>query len=1116
MFLLKQATHRMLIQHDADIGHRFVPNQKARLTNEAGGFFVTTNSNGFRSDTEFVKRKGDRPRLLMFGDSYTAGDNVSNGDRYSDQLASLRGCEVFNFGISGSGTDQHLLAFRKFAKNIEADAVILCVQIDSFHRIQTAYRPSIDRVTGRQVKVPKPFFELIDGSLQLRQVPVPIDRPEEGPDGSTTQGKRDDNLLQKAHDLYSLIPGLKELRNSSLLSDAGSRLITEFKRLRGHHPYPDILSDQTSGWKLMEAILRQFIAEVQPLPVIIFPIPTRDFYLVGMEPVYQALFEKLDDPQNNVHVGDVSTLLGKLPYQERLKLSFEQGGHFTPYANRLVAEQMDEFLTSRGIALSTVSTASGHRCSEQQSGVNSTDTQPSDDQYILGISCFYHNSAAALIRNGEIVAAAEEERFSRVKNDRRFPHQAINFCLEQGGINQDGLSAVAFYDDSALTFERILHSLMAIDENSARKMWNAIVPDWARTKLHFPKLVREYLQFEGPILQGNHHRSHAASCFYPSPFDSAAIITIDGVGEWATASIAHGNGNSIEMLREMTFPNSLGLLYSAFTYFTGFKVNSGEYKMMGLAPYGRPIYTQQILENIVNLHEDGSIELNMEYFSFLHDVRTTSEKFDELFGGPRRDPESRITQREMDMARSIQDVTEQAIIRMARHARKITGETRLCLAGGVALNCVANGKLLREGVFDEIWIQPAAGDSGCALGVALDAWHTYYRQPRLERTELSNQGGSYLGPEFSSDEIKGFLDTHGYSYRELKDPERNEFLARQLADGKVVGHFSGRLEFGPRSLGARSILGDVRNTEMQTTLNLRIKYRESFRPFAPAVLAERISDYFDIDHESPYMLLVAPVQKERQIAPLVDGTPNTEDLLPIVRQLRSDIPAVTHVDYSARIQSVRREHHAQFYDLIKQFEQNTGYGVLVNTSFNVRGEPIVCTPYDAYRCFMRTEMDVLALGNCILVKSDQPQWPEGKGEGLENEDVCAVAQVEQKDGYHQEIDKLFDSAFWPSVRTARRQGLGLIAAENRSHQTSTWEEVSSVDSQGKEYEFAPALFRRDASPSEIASAIASRWRDQPSGKFLEPMLAKILRVASMHKIDDEQAAEVSESVYVMF
>ncbi len=437
-----------------------------------------------------------------------------------------------------------------------------------------------------------------------------------------------------------------------------------------------------------------------------------------------------------------------------------------------------------------------------------------------------------------------------------------------------------------------------------------------------------------------------------------------------------------------------------------------------------------------------------------------------LFGGPRRDPESRITRREMDLARSIQEVTEMSLLRMARHARQLTDESRLCLAGGVALNCVANGKLLREGIFDDLWIQPAAGDSGCASGAALDVWHNYLGHDRTTPGPLSAQGGSYLGPEFSTDEIKAYLDTHGFPFQEMDDEQRNDFLSQQLADGKVVGHFSGRLEYGPRSLGARSILGDVRNTEMQTTLNLRIKYRESFRPFAPAVLRERVNDYFEMTGESPYMLLVAPVKEQRRLEPTItdDGTADGEDLLPIVRQLRSDIPAVTHVDYSARIQTVRREHHHQFYDLIKRFEQQTGYGVVVNTSFNVRGEPIVCTPYDAYRCFMRTEMDVLALGNCILLKPDQPAWPEGKGEGLESEDIVAIASTENQDAHHRQIDPLFDRVFWPACQRAKSAGLGLLDPVDGASQDSCWHDVSDHIVQPRDFEFDSVLLESSGPP----------------------------------------------------
>lgn len=1111
MFLLQQSTHRMLIQHDSDVGHRFVPNLRARVPNENGGYFVVTNSSGFRSDIEFQNAKTGKSRILMFGDSYTAGDNVSNADRYSDKLAAMSGAEVFNYGVSGTGTDQNLLIARKFAKDVEADVAVICVYIDSFHRIQVSHRPAIDRVTGNQVMVPKPYFELADGQLVLNQVPVPIERLQASDSSDKEHNKRADVWLNRLHSVYENVPGLKQLRESELVSDKASRLITEFRRVRGQHPYPDILSNDTPGWLLMKAILEEFIAELQPLPVVIFPIPTRDFYEIGMEPVYQSLFEQLDDPANGVHVGDVSTQLISLPYEQRTKLTHQVGGHFTAMANEIVAKSMKEFLIERDL-LKRETPENG-----EQASVPTVDhaTNPVTKQnYILGISAFYHNSAAALLCDGKIVAAAEEERFSRVKNDRRFPSNAVNFCLEQAGINQNDLSAIVFYDDSSLTFERINHGLMSIDKQSAKKMWDTIIPEWVCNKLHFPRLVREHLQYEGVILQGNHHRSHAASCFYPSPFESAAILTIDGVGEWATATIGRGNGSEIEILKEMRFPHSLGLLYSAFTHFTGFKVNSGEYKMMGLAPYGRPIYAQKILDNIVDVKDDGSIELNMEYFSFLNDVSTTSGKFDELFDGPRRKPESRITRREIDIASSIQAVTEQIILKMARHAQELTGEKNLCLAGGVALNCVANGHLLRENIFDDIWIQPAAGDSGCALGVALDAWHTYFGNPRGEIKQHSVQGGSYLGPSFSPDEIQAFLETHGYPYQRLIGDDRNKVLAKVIDDGKVIGHFSGRLEYGPRSLGARSIIGDARNTEMQVTLNLRIKYRESFRPFAPAVLQERVSDYFELDRDSPYMLLVAPVKKERRLPFDSEKLANTEDLLPVVREPRSDLPAITHVDYSARVQTIRKEHHPVFYDLVKQFEKKTGCGVVVNTSFNVRGEPIVCTPFDAYRCFMRTEMDVLALGDFILIKEDQPEWPEGRGEGLENEDITTATIRQTPEPIRSALDQVFERDFWPVAQRLKQQGSVLIKTDMHQRE-SAWTPVSPPADWKQLFEFSSAFDAKSPDNVEFANAILARWQGRLEASEIKEAMVKMMQIG-IANLSIEETEELPESVYVMF
>jgi carbamoyltransferase len=594
---------------------------------------------------------------------------------------------------------------------------------------------------------------------------------------------------------------------------------------------------------------------------------------------------------------------------------------------------------------------------------------------ILGISAFYHDSAAALIRDGEIVAAAQEERFSRKKHDSRFPVNAVRYCLAEAGLQGQGVDAVAFYDKPINKFVRILETYFTVAPSGLKSFMMA-VPLWLKQKLWIPLEIEVALEKCGvkmpdEVYFPEHHESHAASAFFPSPFENAAILTLDGVGEWATSTMGHGRGNTIEIFDELRFPHSLGLLYSAFTYFTGFRVNSGEYKLMGLAPYGQPTYTDAILKNLLDLRDDGSFRLNMEYFGYLDKLTMTNEKFEKLFGGPARTAETEISQREMDIAASIQKVTEEIVLRMARHIHQRTGEKFLCLAGGVALNCVANGRLLREGPFQDIWIQPAAGDAGGSVGAALAVWHLVKKQPRTADGVHDKMKGAYLGPVFEDDEVQAFLDSRGYSYRKLSAEEWAPTIAGVMASEHVVGLLQGRMEFGPRALGGRSIVGDARSPKMQSVMNLKIKYRESFRPFAPTCLAERVSDYFELDRPSPYMLLVAQVKKERCKGIEESKTLSIRDR---INQIRSDIPAITHVDYSARIQTVARETNARYYDLIKAFEKQTGYGVIINTSFNVRGEPIVCTPEDAYRCFMRTEMDYLVLGSFLLDKKTQPPW----------------------------------------------------------------------------------------------------------------------------------------------
>jgi carbamoyltransferase len=596
--------------------------------------------------------------------------------------------------------------------------------------------------------------------------------------------------------------------------------------------------------------------------------------------------------------------------------------------------------------------------------------------HILGISAYYHDSAAALLRNGEIVAAAQEERFTRKKHDPQFPKRAVEYCLNEGGLAVTDLDYIVFYDKPLVKFERLLETYFSYAPNGIRSFL-AAMPIWLKEKLYLKATLKDEFSKLGAckksalpsLLFAGHHQSHAASAFYPSPFERAAILCLDGVGEWATTTAWLGRNNTLEPLWEIDFPHSLGLLYSAFTYYTGFKVNSGEYKLMGLAPYGEPKYVDLIYDKLLDLKEDGTFRLDMQYFNYCTGLTMTNAKFDALFGGAARAAETRMTQREMDIAASIQVVTEEVVLRLARTLHKETGEENLCLAGGVALNCVANGRVLREGPFKQIWVQPAAGDAGGALGAATVAWHEFEGKPRTV-VPGDAMRGSYLGPRFGDAEIQRALDAAGAKYVRLPDEELFEKLAAILEDENVVGWFQGRMEFGPRALGARSIIGDARSAKMQSVMNLKIKYRESFRPFAPSVLAERVSDYFDLDTASPYMLIVAPVREDLRLS----LTDEQQKLFGIdkLNLKRSQLPAITHVDYSARVQTVHAETNPRYHGLLSAFERRTGCGVLVNTSFNVRGEPIVGSPEDAYRCFMRTEIDYLVVENFLLAKSDQP------------------------------------------------------------------------------------------------------------------------------------------------
>ncbi|RJP28957.1 MAG: hypothetical protein C4533_03960 [Candidatus Omnitrophota bacterium] len=586
---------------------------------------------------------------------------------------------------------------------------------------------------------------------------------------------------------------------------------------------------------------------------------------------------------------------------------------------------------------------------------------------ILGISCFYHDSAAALVIDGQIIAAVQEERFTRKKHDSSFPLNSIKWCLEFAGISINEIDYIVFYEKPFIKFERILETALSYAPLGIRQFMQAM-PLWLKQKLWIPEIIKKQLEFNGQILFVNHHESHAASAFYPSPYDEAAFLTMDGVGEWDTVSFGRAKGNNLDIISTIRFPHSLGLLYSAFTYYLGFKVNSGEYKVMGLAPYGKPLYKRLILDNLIDLKDDGSFRLNLKYFGYCYGLKMTNRRFDRLFGKNPRKPESEITQRDMDIAASIQSVTEEVMLKMAGHVHKVTGLDKLCLAGGVALNCVGNARILNDGPFKAVWVQPASGDAGAALGAALFIWYKYLKNNRQATAGIDAQKASLLGPGYNQEDIKRSLDEAGADYQRYEPGQISDMVSDLVMNGKVVGWFQGRLEFGPRALGARSIIADPRSADMQSKLNKKIKYRESFRPFAPSVIEEKAGEWFEIKCKSPYMLFIAKVNNNKRI---VDNTGKELEGIGLLKNLRSVIPAVTHVDYSARIQTVARQDNDIYYDLIDKFFRKTGCPVLINTSFNVRGEPLVCSPADAYRCFMNTEMDYLAIGNYILDKAKQ-------------------------------------------------------------------------------------------------------------------------------------------------
>jgi carbamoyltransferase len=1080
-------THRQIITFNNDLGHLYVPNLKARLIDESGGYYIKTNSLGFRSNIEFKKEK-KKKRILFFGDSNTAADGVSNENRYSDLLAKYFDAEVFNFAVSGTGTDQQYLTWKKYAKDIQADLIVIGSLVENIERNKVEFRQTINSFSKEATLTSKPYFKLENEKLILQNYPV---KKFKGKIENISKNKVQWSIPENNKLLYFLV---NFVRKNFVYKFLNKKYSKKFILLRSslirnfYQPFKDYKNPNSKGYKITKAIFEKFTNEAASIPIIIMPIPTYHYYFDGAKPIYQNFYKLFENIKKKIFVFDPLSEIKNLNFEEKSELCLKNDkAHFSIFGHQLLANFLKKKVKELNIFRDTNNF-------EKKSTTNITKIK---SIYVLGISAFYHDSAATLIKDGKIISAAQEERFTRKKNDQSYPKYSINYCLEEAGIEPKDLSAVIFYDNAYLSLERIAWNYLETFPRSI-KNWNKYMPRWLTYKLFVPKLIRKNLKYEGKILHNEHHRSHLASAFYPSPFQNSAILTVDGVGEWATASIGVGEGNKIKMIKEMLYPDSVGLLYSAFTQFLGFKVNSGEYKMMGLAPYGKPIYSDLILNKLINLAKDGSIKINQEYFSYLDGDVMTNKNFAKLFKCNPRKPESKITQKEMDIACSIQRVIEKIVLKMATYAKEITGQENLCLSGGVALNCVANGFLLRANIFKNIWIQPASGDAGSSLGSALDAYYTYFNKSREIREDgISSQLGSLLGPSYKNEEIKSYLESVDQFYHFFENNnDRNKIIAKKIKEGKVVGLFLGRTEFGPRALGSRSIVADPRSKDMQTKLNVKIKFRESFRPFAPAIISEETKNYFDMKTESPFMMLVAPITKNKRVS---YKKTNSDNMLEIVKKVKSQIPAVTHVDYSARIQTVNKNINNDFYQIIEEFNRQTGCPILINTSFNVRGEPIVNSPQDAHRCFMKTNMDLLVLENFIIEKDNNIEIQKQPSNKKKTVTVKKNLNFLRKD-----LIKIYSQ-------------LKNINVKKYYHQSSGWHDSNQPENIKKIFEITDELDREIVDPAKMSKEILYHWKNK---KFALDMKIIIFNLINLSKKIDQAnintSNEISKNVYEMF
>ena len=1078
-------THRQIIAFNKEIGHSYTPNLKARLIDNNGGYYIKTNSSGFRSNIEFKKRK-EKKRILFFGDSNTAADGVSNEDRYSDLLGEYFDAEIFNYAISGTGTDQQYLIWEKYARDVQADLIIIGTLVENIERNKVQFRETIDYFTKKKTLTSKPYFNIVNGNLKLENFPI---KKFDGNFSLINKDKVQWSIPLDKELLYRTINFLRNnqfFQNISEKHESKSEFIRSFLIKNFYQPHKDYKKKKSNGYQLMKKIIEKFIYSIKDTPIILMPIPTYHYYFDEAKPIYQDFFKSFENKEKKIFVIDLLDDLKKLNRNEKKLLPLKDDkAHFSKHGHEVIAKHLKDKIEILNLDVQ-------FKKNKIQNKIENKTDKPT---YVLGISAFYHDSAATLIKDGEIVSAAQEERFSRKKNDQSFPRFAINYCLEEAGINSNDLEAIVFYDNAYLTLERIMWSCLKTAPYSM-KSWNKFIPRWLSYKLFIPDLIRKNLNYRGKILHNQHHRSHLASAFFPSPFKKSAILTIDGVGEWTTASIGIGEENKIKMIKEMSFPNSVGLLYSTFTQFLGFKVNSGEYKMMGLAPYGEPIYCDLILENLIKLKEDGSIKVNQKYFKYIDGSAMFSNEFEKLFKIKPRLPESKLTKTHMNIACSIQKITEKIVYNMAVYAKKITGAENLCLSGGVALNCVANGFLLKSNLFKEIWIQPASGDAGSSLGSAYDVYFSYLKKERVLRDDnLPFQLGSLFGPSWNKDETKSFLKSADINYIVFQDEKkRNELIANFINKGKVIGLFQGRTEFGPRALGSRSIVGDARNKDMQTRINLKIKFRESFRPFAPAILREKANNFFDLKKESPYMMLVAPVKKDKRNEIIQN---KTEDMIKIVNEIRSEIPAVTHVDYSARVQTVDSNYNKKFYGILKEFEKQSNCPLIVNTSFNIRGEPIVNSPVDAFRCFVNTNMDILVIDDFIIEKNSQVD---------ENFKKWKISKKKEKSIEKNIYSKELKSIYFEMEKIKI----------NKNLEIDGWVDHSSQETK-KIFEIPKELDTDIFDVEEMSNAIIKNWRDKIFANDMKKIIKDLLILSKKFKGKYSKINEkISENMYEMF